>query len=68
MIEAVRYMPVAGGLMTGTPACHIGVGGHLGSCRTGRQKLTRHAGKKSQRETERQETFQDRRHAGKMGL
>jgi hypothetical protein len=54
--------------MTRTPACHIGVSGHLGSCRTGRQKLTRHASKKSQRETERQETFQDRRHAGEMGL
>jgi hypothetical protein len=68
VIEAVRHMHVAGGLMTRTPARHIGVSGHLGSCRTGRQKLTRHASKKSQRETERQETFQDRRHAGEMGL
>jgi hypothetical protein len=54
--------------MPGTPACRIGVGGHLGSCRTGWQKLSRHASKKSQRETERQETFQYRRHGGKMGL
>ena len=54
--------------MPGTPACHVGVCGHLSICRTGRQKLSRHAGKKSQSETERQETFQHRRHAEKMGL
>ena len=54
--------------MSGTPACHIGVGGHLGFWRTGWQKLSRDASKKSQRETERKETFQDHRHAGKMGL
>jgi len=61
-------MPGAGRVVPGTPVCHIGLGGHLGSCHVGWQKLSRHAGEKSQRETERQETFQDRRHAGKMGL
>jgi hypothetical protein len=61
-------MSGAGRLMPGTPACHIGVGGYLSSCRTAWQKLSRHAGKKSHCETERQETFQYRRHAGKMGL
>jgi hypothetical protein len=60
-------MAGARGLRPGAPARHVGTNARLPDRHARRQKLSRHADDERQRKANRQETFQYRRHAGKMG-
>jgi hypothetical protein len=65
MIDTVRHMAGARRLRPGAPVCHVGVNAHVPDRHARRQHLNRCAEDKRQRQENRQETFRDRRHAGK---
>src|SRR4029077_12707288 len=67
VIDIVRHMAGARGLRRGAPPRHVGTNARLPDRHARRQKLSRHADDERQRNANRQETFQYRRHAGKMG-
>jgi hypothetical protein len=64
VIDAIQHVAGARSLWLGAPVLHVGANGHLGFGYTRRQKLSRQADWKYQRQAEHEEAFQNRRHSG----